>query len=323
MPSPAALASSLQQMDALSALLADFAAARGNDPALAGAEIEALIRLVPGKRAIFTGSHDGRPAIFRFHLHAPERSARRDWAELTRAAAHMGQGALRVCTPYHLALPLGLVVTERAPGLPLMQKIWRTPRAERPALLPAAALWLKAYTAPTADLAPIRPEGWLRRAERGLARLQLSALHPLKSAILAELHRLAALHGAGQWRTAICHGDFHPNNLLAEGARLTGIDTGGSARLPVCKDVARFLAHMGRRRLHLSGATRYGVDRAGLAIFADTLELAPCERRIWLPFMIGVEALVRVETAALPPGRIRGSEAFCTELLEDLRALGG
>lgn len=313
--------SPLEQMDALSDLMAAFEARAASDPALAGAVPDEIIRVVPGKRAILAGRLGGRAAIFRFHLANPAESAARDWAEITRAHGYMNAGDLRVCAPLCHLPELGLVAVERAPGMPLMQRIWQTPPGARTALLPPAAAWLRAYTAPTEEAVDIRLEGWFRRAEKGLARLRFGELRDLKSAILTELARIAAPHETGIWRVAICHGDFHPNNLMSEGTLLTGIDTGGSARLPLVKDMARFLAHMGRRGLLPSGRARYGVDAEGLAIFADAFGLGAAERDIWLPFMVGIEALVRVESKALSRSRIRRSTAFCEALLADLREL--
>lgn len=311
----------LEQMDALSDLMTAFETRAADEPALTDAVLDEVIRLVPGKRAIIAGHVGERPAIFRFHLSKQVESAARDWAELTRAHTYMNTGDLRVSAPICHLPDLGLVVSERAPGMPLMVRIWQTPPAGRPALLPPAAAWLRKYTAPTEAPTPVRLDGWFGRADKALARLRYAELRELKTAIVAELTRISTPHEAGTWRMAICHGDFHPNNLLSEGTRLTGIDTGGSARLPVVKDIARFLTHMGRRGLLPSGSARYGVDAGGIPVFADALELTEVERDIWLPFMIGIEALVRVESSALSRSRIRRSTAFCEALLADLRAL--
>ena len=106
-----------------------------------------------------------------------------------------------------------------------------------------------------------------------------------------------------------------------DGSRLTGIDTGGSAKLPIYKDMARFLSHMGRRALVPSGSQRFGVDAVGFDAFADAFSLDDRERGIWLPFMIGIEALIRVESKSLSRSRIRRSKQFCETLLDDLRQI--
>lgn len=310
-------------MDALSDLLAGFAARAGTDPVLGDARIAELIRLLPGRRAILAGHCAGQAAMFRFHLARPARAAAREWAEIARAAAFMNaapESALRVPAPLCHVPDLGLVVVERAPGAPLMERIAAAPVAARAALVAPAVDWLRAYTAPTEAPAPVRLQGWLRRAEAGLSRLPHTPLRALKAGILVELRRLAPAL-SGTWRTAICHGDFHPNNLLSDGTRLTGIDTGGSARLPICRDMARFVVHLARRGIALSGETRFGVDGAGLDAFGHGFDLSGRERALILPFFVGVEALIRVETRALGSHRVRLARAVCAALRDDLRGL--
>jgi Ser/Thr protein kinase RdoA (MazF antagonist) len=233
----------------------------------------------------------------------------------------MGRGDLRVNAPLHHVPELGLVVVAHASGTPLMQRIWRAPHDERPGHLAPAAQWLRKYTRPTEDRGAARLAGWLSRARAAAARQPYAHLRPVEAALLAETERIAAPLAGTRWRTAICHGDFHPNNLLVDGPCLTGIDTGGSARLPVYKDMARFLAHMGRRGLVPSRSRQFGVDRAGLDAFAAAFELDGVERGLALPFMIGIEALIRVESSALTRARLRHAEAFYEALLTDLRGI--
>jgi hypothetical protein len=56
--------------------------------------------------------------------------------------------------------------------------------------------------------------------------------------------------------------------------------------------------------------------------FAEAFALTEAERRLVLPFFLGVEALLRVETPALRPRRIRIAERVYRALGEDLTALG-
>ena len=123
------------------------------------------------------------------------------------------------------------------------------------------------------------------------------------------------------WRNAICHGDFHPNNLLVKGERLTGIDTGGSASIPIYKDMARFLMHMGRRGLIPSGEARFGVDAQGIDAFAEVFEMSDQERDLVLPFMLGCEALLRFENPGIKRGRIRRAAEMTDQLIADLEQL--
>ena len=123
-------------MDATMAIARRFEARAARDPALAGAVLGDVLRLVPGKRAVLSGRFDGHPAIYRFHFDAPQENATRSWAELTRTAGYMCEGDLRVNAPLHHVPDLGLVVVEHAPGTPLMQHLWRTPRRRGPGISP-------------------------------------------------------------------------------------------------------------------------------------------------------------------------------------------
>src|SRR6056297_3450236 len=135
----------------------------------------------------------------------------------------------------------------------VLEHLWSAPADSRTALMPRAAAWLRRYTDVTEVWRATNPEGWLARAERAAAAQPFARLRGLEAEILLQLRRLAAMLDEAEWRIAICHGDFHPNNLVLDGERLTGIDLGASSRMPVTKDIARFLAHMGRRGMLPSG----------------------------------------------------------------------
>lgn len=292
-----------------------------NDAEMTGARLDEVIRLIPGKRGIFAGRFGGQRAIFRFYLDHPQAHAERDWAELQRTYPYMSDGDSRVNAPLCYRPELGLIVVARVEGTPLMERIRQANPAERPGFLAPAAAWLRKYTSPTEKGVPVRLDGWFGRVDKAMARQPHAELCAVEAAIRAEMRRIAEPHAGGTWRVAISHGDFHPNNLLASGRRLTAIDTGGSAKLPIYKDMARFLAHMGRRGLLPSGQGAFGVDRAGIDAFARAFDLDRTERDIWLPFMVGVEALKRAEPPSLPPARIRQAKAFHEAVLEGLRGI--
>jgi hypothetical protein len=307
--------------ETIAQVTATFEAARKGDAALAEAHLAAPLRIVPGKRAIFDGRLGATRAVFRFYIDHPEAHALRDWTELQRSAAYMQTGPYRVNAPLAHVPVLGCVVVAHAPGQPLMEKLWSLKKPERTTYMRPAAEWLRAYTAPTEERRTLRLDGWLARAEKGAARQPFEELHAVEAALLARIKAMAAAMEGQSWRVAISHGDFHPNNLLSDGDTLTGIDTGGSAQLAFYKDVARFLTHMGRRGLTADGGTRYGVCAKGLAAFEQVFALDEAERRLFLPFFFGIEALVRVEARFFSMGRLRRSKAFYEALLADLRAL--
>lgn len=314
--------SDLPALETLHQLSRQIEHLRATHPELAMLVIDEVLRVVPAKRAILAGQLDGQPVILR--LVAPDfcRALTREWAELQRISPHMADGAYRVATPV-LHLPeAGAMITGRVPGPPLLEHLWHEAPALRARHLRPAAEWLRRYTETSESWGPGNAAGWLARAERAAATQPFARLRRIESGILDHLRALAGRLEGAEWRSAISHGDYHPNNLILGHDRLTGIDTGGSARLPVVKDIARFLVHMGRRGMCPSGRHRFGVDAQGIETFTEVFALTENERRLWLPFFFGVEALIRVETRALKPGRIRRAEEMYDRLLSDLDDTG-
>lgn len=309
------------ELETIATLSAAFEAARPDEPDLARASLGAPLRIVPGKRAIFGGKLGDLDAVFRFYIDKPEAHAKRDWDELQRTALYMQTGHLRVNAPLLHVPALGCVVVAHARGEPLMMKMWQEDTAARVAHMRPAADWLRAYTAPTEETRKLRISGWIERAEKGASRQPFSQMHAVEAAILTRMKEMAKVLEGQTWRMAISHGDYHPNNLLTDGPRLTGIDTGGSAQLPIYKDMARFLSHMGRRGLIASETRRFGVCAMGVKAFEDAFALNETERTVLLPFFLGVEALFRVEALFFSKGRLRRSKAFYDALLADLEKL--
>lgn len=293
-------------------------AARLEAARIDGLEPGELIRHVPGKRALLHGCYQGRRVVIRLNLTPENGATEKEWAEMQRLWPHMATGDLRIPEPILVAPGAGIILLEHIPGTPLLQLMQSLEPTARCDWLTPAAAWLRKSTAVSEDHDPARPENWIARAEAASAKQPFAQLRALESEILGQMRRLAPMVAATPWRTAICHGDFHPNNLIADGARLTGIDLGGSRRMPLLKDIARFAMHMGRRRVRLSGQICLGVDRACLAAFAATFEMTAVERGAVLPFFLAVEALIRVETRALPDARIRRAERMYRALVQDL-----
>jgi len=308
----------IPEMDAMIALAARFEAACAADPALEGADLGEVLRHVPGKRTICRGKVRGRDCIWRLFDSPQDGVAGREWVELQRVHAEMQDEDFTVNAPLYHAPEFGLIAVEFVPGTPLMMLIWQSPPEAREALVSPAAGWLRSYTESSESWWPAKPEGWLKRAERAAAKQPFSKLRKLERPIIAELARFVPRIEGLEWRTAICHGDFHPNNLIVEGARMTGIDNGGSARIPIYKDMARFLMHMGRRGVIPSGSRLLGVDGALIETFSETFAMTEAERRLILPFMLGIEALIRVENAQMKRSRVRRAGSMYEALLEDL-----
>lgn len=292
------------------------------DARMAAAEPGDLIRNVAGKRAIFEGVFEGRDVVFRLNYHPEEGAPAREWAEMERLWPYMAEGDLRIAEPIYANAGAGVIVLERVSGTPMLTLMRRLEAHERVAFFAPAARWLHQSTAMTDAARVAGTAGWLRRAGAASEKQPFPALRALEVQILEQMARLAPHIDSEVWRTAICHGDFHPNNLIVDGARITGIDIGGSTRMPIYKDMARFLIHIGRRRIEASGARALGVDLAGLRAFAEVFALEANERAVILPFFLAFEALIRVEIRALPKWRIKAAEAMYRDLLTDLQRTG-
>ncbi|QYX55393.1 aminoglycoside phosphotransferase family protein [Roseovarius sp. SCSIO 43702] len=306
-------------LDTLIALTARIEAARADDPALAACEPGELLRHVPDKRALLRCRLGSRAAIMRLGL-APGGSANaRTWAEMRRLWPHMSDGDARIAEPLHFNAPHDLLLVEDVAGEPLLPVIRRARAGPaRTRHLAPAAHWLRKVTRTSEATAPARPAPWLERAAKAATEQPFPALAGLEQRILPHLQALAARLEGRDWRVAISHGDFHPNNLILSGTRLTGIDIGGSSSLPIYKDMARFLMHMGRRDIDVSGAWWMGVDRSIARAFGDAFDLSDFETDVVLPFFLGVEALIRVESDSLPSSRIKRAERMYRRLLADL-----
>jgi Ser/Thr protein kinase RdoA (MazF antagonist) len=311
----------MPDLDALEEIVGRFEAARSADPGLADAELGDLIRLVPGKRAVIRGRIGGRACVWRMFMDPLDDVSSREWEELQRIWPEMQGKRFRVVEPLRHNAEHRLLAIEEVEGTPLLELVRAAPEAARAGLVTPAADWLRRYTESTESWVPAKPVGWLKRAERASATQPFARLHKLETQLIAQMTRLAERIEGLEWRVAISHGDFHPNNLIVEGERMTGIDTGGSGRMPIYKDIARFAMHMGRRGVIPSGRRMLGVDGALLDAFTDAFAMTEAERRCILPFMLGVDALLRVETRALSKSRIRRAGEMYEALIEDMSGL--
>lgn len=295
-----------------------FEAAARDDPVFSTADPNEVIRSIPNNRMILRGFLGARPAVFRVFLDNPE-VCKLEWAELERIWPHMKSGDFQVCTPLACSAEQGVMAVSDVRGMPLLQWMYEAPKHARANWLPNVAQWHRTYCAPTTAQTAADPDRWIARARNGAEQQVFNRLRRVEQKILQEVQKLGAQLRGLSWRSAISHGDMHPNNLIARDTTLTGIDCGGSHPAPIYKDMARFLMHMGRRGMIPSGQRYLGVDAHGLTAFGDAFELSEFERSVTLPFFVGVEALIRAETRSLPSSRIRRAKEMSEVLLEDLR----
>ncbi len=302
---------------AASQRLEELLAASGHD-----AEVIEPMRLVPGKRALFRGRLNGQEVVFRLPLDDAGRTDfAREWAELTRAYTYMSNPPLCVVEPISFDPNTGLMSIAHVPGTPLFTHLRRAEPETLQPLIARAADWLNAYTTPTTELKPLNFRRWHNKATETAETQPHPALRDIETRILRRMKRLGRTLHDTDCRTAISHGDFHLNNLILNGEALVGIDTGGSGRMPIVKDIARALTHMARRANPFSGARHFGVDAASFHAFADAFEMSPLEREAHLPFMIAFETLIKVEHPQMPEPRLAKAETMARTLLRDLKQI--
>lgn len=310
-----------QLPDQAAAAMARLSELIATDPALHTADVGQMMRLVPGRRAILSGMLHGEPAVFRLSLH-PDETANfaKEWKELQRAQSFMAEGQNRIAAPLALAAAGEVLVVSLAPGRPMLELIWTLERSERLPHLQAAAEWLASYQAPTTEHSPVLWKGWFKRAEGALVKQPHAPLQEMEARVLRRMKALGRrLQEQQGWRTAIGHGDFHPNNLIVSDGVLSGIDLGGSSRIPIYKDMARFLTHMARRGVTISGETRFGVDAATYEAFVQAFAMDRIEAELCLPFMICFETLIRVEHPDMPEARVNHALTMAKALQADIK----
>ncbi|MBR9766325.1 MAG: phosphotransferase [Rhodobacteraceae bacterium] len=287
-----------------------------------GTEVAEILRLVPGRRAVFAGEWQGAEAVFHLDIAGQEDFAGAH-AEQTRVHGYMATGAYRVPVPLALLAGGRVAVVARIEGVPLLQALWQAEAEARPAMQATGPGWLAAHAAPTLEDSPVNRGPWRKWADEGLAQQPHDRLKAVETRVAQKFHALSRqMRGQQSWRTALGHGDFHPGNLMRDGAGVTwGIDLGASTRAPLCRDIARFLVHAARRDMWPSGRRRFGVDAGGLADFASALSLTDQELATDLPFFICHEVLSRVEHPKMPGRRIRLAQEMTEALFEDMRDL--
>ena len=192
--------------------------------------------------------------------HEPARAERE--AATQNALADLGYPVPRVLVacvdPGALGAPF--VVMERVAGRPLFEVGLRA----MPATL--ARLQLRLHALDPAPVARALGEagtfdGYLLRMGRRIERADLAGL----AGVLAWLHRARP----GDGPAAVCHGDFHPQNILVEAGAVTGVlDWSNALVADPAFDVASTLDIVRFAPVHLMPLSR---ARRGLAALAQPL----------------------------------------------------
>lgn len=285
-----------------------------------GADVQGLelIRHRPGQYAVFSGLFQHNRAVFRVAVSPRQRKLlAENWAELSRIAPLMQVGRFQVAQPLAYWPEDHVLVQTQAQGQ-LVLDILKEPSGHVPDS--DLAGWLSAYCAPTQQPRAAAPQFWVKRAEALSAQQPHANLAELETILLDHMRELSGQIRGQDWRVAISHGDYHPNNLLWDGQALTGIDIGGSAMLPIYKDMVRCLVHLARRNIG-QGVAEFGVDQALTRAFCDVFELTPQERQVMLPFFLCFECLAKVETRQTPKWRIDAAQTLYEGLIKGLKSL--
>ncbi len=299
-------------------------AAATEHAALASMVLDDILRIVPEKRAIFTGTLHGQNAVFRLALcDAERRQSAEQWAELSRIYPYMNAGAYRVAEPLFFDEADGITAISHAAGRPLMMHLWSLPRDARLPHIAQSAGWLAQYCASSTAWRGVDWRNWARRCEKAAAQQHFTRLQNIESKILQKTKKLGRMIKEMEWRVAVCHGDFHPLNLIIapDETRLTGLDLGSSFLMPIYRDIARYLIYNARRHMWAGDGRRYGVDGAAIDAFADAFAMSADEKRYFIPYMIAVETLTRVESKTEVTTRLNNSVELAEALFEDLREL--
>lgn len=224
----------------------------------------------------------------------------------------MSTGRFQVAQGLAFLSEHSVMVSARIDVRPLLECI-----KDEPSVASAGDLadWLHAYCKPSITTRPAASKFWIDRASKSAQRQFHPNLAALETELLSYMQQLSDQIDDKNWRVAISHGDYHPNNLLLQGETLYGIDLGGSSYLPIYKDMARCLVHLARRNI-VFDAVQGGVDQTLIKAFSDIFDLSAYERDVLLPFFLCFECLIKVETEHTPKWRIKAAEALYMGLLD-------
>ncbi|MBU2981101.1 phosphotransferase [Lentibacter algarum] len=286
------------------------------------ATVDTALRLVPRKHAVFKGTLDGDPVVFRLALNdAAKALAQKEWNELSRAWAYMSEPPLTVSKPLEFGPDVGLTVTSFALGKGLLHHLWSLESPARIAPMNLAADWLHKFTENSIEAREPNRRPWRNWAEAAVAKQPHEVLQKIEGRVFQKMKKLYRQINLPEWRVALAHGDFHLNNLHFDGRTVTGIDLGATNHAPLYKDIARALVHMSRRGMLPSGARRFGVDAAAFNYYVEKFTLSEQEINGFLPYFICFETLIKVEHPDMPKQRIEHAVAMSEALFADMKQI--
>lgn len=253
-------------------------------PDLAGITVTEILRDRAG-HGVFAVLWQGRPYFLKHFRQAGAADLVRATVEtLNRAAEDLGQAENAVVT-LRLVLPeVGVILLDPVAGQQLTNVLLPATAQRRAALIARAGGWLSALTHQR-ERAAFGPNYWLQGLKAQIA--ERGAGEPLLARHFAAMQEFAQDLKDLPVERAASHGDFTPDNLYLDGARLVGIDMQRSPHMAVARDVARFLVWLHSRRLDLPAVTRHGVSAADYAALVSVPGLLSADQEPILRFMMG------------------------------------
>ena len=252
-------------------------------------------------------------------------AAAREYEALRRLAAAAGAQAAPGPLPLVLCPDAASYVMTWVPGRTLTARLLSpatSPRAARD-MGERAACWLAAFHA-LHPLPPRRPD-FAAHAEHVRAEtLALRSVEPLLAEAQAVLAGSAARAAADALPASWIHGDMKSDNLLVDGARVTGLDVHLAHDNAVIYDGAPFLNHLALLRWSPAGWLRARALRTAaegfMAGYPDLARQASLPLR-WLRSYLYLVPLLRLTRA--PSGRTWALRAALrVELRRVVRQLG-
>ena len=235
--------------------------------------------------------------VKQFHNPEPDSLIAAMLTEHKRLGALFPHDGLNVAALRAHAPAQGLVILDKAPGIPLDLALDPCTATERARLVGHAGAWLARSLGDSRAPGSFRPRFWLDRLEQDIAGLPLSPDdRALFGRTMDQLRALGTRRKRGAIPKGAVHGDFGPYNLHwdAHGQSLWTFDIQRTSDLPLALDMARLLVALSEQaqRQHPDCALCQGVlpaDTAAL-LHVPGLEHAPDERP-FLDFFLGYRLL--------------------------------
>ena len=287
----------------LQAELALYKLVKG-DPAFADFHIEEVLKGGPDQ-VTAVATWNGDKVVVKRSLGAqPDREVLQAKEELDILARIMAAPPYRINECLAVFPQFGIIVLSFVPGVRLDHAIRAADLAERATLMRLSGGWLKSYTSGRSDMSPkFSPDWWIKKQVAEGDPKAPEAVTIASDAVLdAVKARVPDVRGQDVTKAAV-HGDFASINAHYHVGCIYGGDVQGKARLPVGKDVSRFLVWT-QLETPLAPPLAppemtyvHGIAAPDMTAFLDSGVLPATEVETLLPFFIGLQLLSFVQAS--------------------------